>query len=60
MYVMHRYRLDAHSVDVEAGVGVSPGDDLRVDGPLDEGLVGEETSLEYCSSVVAFFFFEEG
>ena len=46
MYVLHRYRLETHSVDVEAGVGISPGDDLRVDGTVDEGLVGEDTSPE--------------
>ena len=60
MYVLHRYRLDAHCVDVVPGFRVGPGDDLRVNGPVDEGLVGEDTSPEYCSSIVAFFFFGEG
>ena len=39
LYVLHRYRLDAYCFDFESGFRVNPGDDLRVDGPMDEGLV---------------------
>ena len=51
--------MDAHCVDVVSWFRVGPGDDLRVDGSVDEGLVGEDTSPEYCSSVIAFFLFGE-
>ena len=51
--------MDAHCVNVKFVLRVGPGDDLRVDGSVDNSLVGENASPQHCSSIIMFLFLWE-
>ena len=59
MYTLHGDRLDAHCIDVELVLRVSPSDELRVDGTVYDRLVCEDASPQYCTSFVTLFFLGE-
>ena len=59
MYTLHGDRLDAHCIDVELVLRVSPGDKLRIDDSVDDRLVCGDAFPQYCTSFVTLFFFGE-
>ena len=59
MDALHGDGLDEHCVDAELVLKVSPGDEFRVNGSVDDRLMGEDASPQHCFSFVAFFFFGE-
>ena len=57
--VMDGDGLDAHSVDVELVLRVHPGYGLRVDGAIDDGLMGDNASPQSCTVIITFVFLRE-
>ena len=49
----------AHCINAEIMLRVGPGDEFRVDGSVDNKLMGEDASPQHCSSFVTFLFLGE-